>query len=108
LKATDILFVEYVDSKEENDELSVDFKENLLKHINTIHACAQFTLTVAKYKSQFEKKGRGSLKIRVNIKDINDILTFSSNFYLVCSNSIKSSLLRLNQAKRVGVQTLLS
>jgi len=128
LKATDIPFVKYVDIKEENNELSLDFKENLLNHINTIHASAQFTLAetksglylqslfpelvgkvvpllrdaqikykkpaeekiiatasvdeeaVAKFKSQFEKKGRGSLEIRVNIKDINDIITSQATF----------------------------
>jgi acyl-coenzyme A thioesterase PaaI-like protein len=128
LKATDIPFVKYVDIKEENNELSLDFKENLLNHINTIHASAQFTLAetksglylqslfpelvgkvvpllrdaqikykkpaeekiiatasvdeeaVVKFKSQFEKKGRGSLEIRVNIKDINDIITSQATF----------------------------
>ena len=35
---------------------------------------------VEKFKSQFEKKGRGSLQIEVKIKDINDVLTCQATF----------------------------
>jgi acyl-coenzyme A thioesterase PaaI-like protein len=44
LKATDIPFVKHVGIEEKNNELSLNFKENILNHINTIHASAQFTL----------------------------------------------------------------
>jgi acyl-coenzyme A thioesterase PaaI-like protein len=44
LKATDIPFIKYIGIKEENNELSLDFSQNVLNHIKTIHASAQFTL----------------------------------------------------------------
>ena len=106
----------------------MDFKDNVLNHIKTIHASAQFTLAetqsgihlqslfpelegkvipvlrdaqikykkpavekiiafssaneeaVEKFKTQFEKKGRGSLQIDVEVKDINDVLTCQAGF----------------------------
>ena len=106
----------------------MDFKENVLNHIKTIHASAQFTLAetqsgihlqklfpelegkvlpvlrdaqikykkpaqekiiaiastdgeaVEKFKQQFERKGRGSLQIEVEVKDINDVLTSQGTF----------------------------
>ena len=128
IKATDIPFVNHIGIKDENNELSLDFKENLLNHIKTIHASAQFTLAetqsglhlqklfpeiegkvipvlrdaqikykkpaqekiiafsssdeeaIEKFKAQFEKKGRGSLQINVEVKDINDVLTSQATF----------------------------
>jgi len=130
LKATDIPFVKHIGIKEEEKEnsLSLDFKNDVLNHIQTIHASAQFTLAetqsgiylqslfpelegrvipvlrdaqikykkpaqekiiafasadeeaVLRFKSQFDKKGRGSLQIEVKIKDINDILTCQATF----------------------------
>ncbi len=44
LKATDIPFVKHIGIEEQNDELSLDFKNDVLNHIKTIHASAQFTL----------------------------------------------------------------
>jgi len=128
LKATDIPFVNHIGIKDENNKLSLDFNENILNHIKTIHASAQFTLAetqsglhlqklfpelegkviavlrdaqikykkpaqekiiafsssdeeaIEKFKTQFEKKGRGSLQIHVEVKDINDVLTSQATF----------------------------
>jgi len=128
LKATDIPFVKHIGIEEQNNEVTLDFNENILNHIKTIHASAQFTLAetqsglhlqklfpelegkvipvlrdaqikykkpaqekilaiassdeeaVEKFKSQFEKKGRGSLQINVEVKDINDVLTCQATF----------------------------
>jgi acyl-coenzyme A thioesterase PaaI-like protein len=44
LKATDIPFVRHIGIEEKNSELSLNFNENILNHIKTIHASAQFTL----------------------------------------------------------------
>ncbi|PHS55882.1 MAG: thioesterase [Sulfurimonas sp.] len=44
MKATDIPFVSHIGIKEKNNELSLDFNDNVLNHIKTIHASAQFTL----------------------------------------------------------------
>ena len=35
---------------------------------------------VEKFKLQFDKKGRGSLQIDVEVKDINDVLTSQATF----------------------------
>ncbi len=107
MKATDIPFVKHIGIEEENNGLSLNFKNDVMNHIKTIHASAQFTLAetqsgihlqslfpelegkvipvlrdaqikykkpaqekiiayastdeeaVEKFKSQFEKKGRG-------------------------------------------------
>lgn len=128
MKATDIPFVKHIGIEEENNELSLKFKEDVLNHIETIHASAQFTLAetqsglhlqslfpklegkvipvlrdaqikykkpaqekiiafssadeeaIKKFKTQFEKKGRGSLQIDVEIKDIHDVLTAQAKF----------------------------
>ncbi|WP_458699861.1 PaaI family thioesterase [Sulfurospirillum sp. 1307] len=128
IKATDIPFVSHIGIKDENNELSLDFKEDVLNHIKTIHASAQFTLAetqsglhlqklfpelegkvipvlrdaqikykkpaqekiiafsssdeeaIEKFKAQFEKKGRGSLQINIEVKDINDVLTSQATF----------------------------
>ncbi len=128
MKATDIPFVKHIGIEEENNELSLEFKEDILNHIKTIHASAQFTLAetqsglhlqslfpelegkvvpvlrdaqikykkpaqekiiafssadeeaIEKFKTQFEKKGRGSLQINVEIKDVNDVLTCQATF----------------------------
>jgi acyl-coenzyme A thioesterase PaaI-like protein len=106
----------------------LDFNKNVLNHIKTIHASAQFTLAetqsglhlqklfpelegkvipvlrdaqikykkpaqekiiafsssdeeaIEKFKTQFEKKGRGSLQINVEVKDVNDVLTSQATF----------------------------
>jgi acyl-coenzyme A thioesterase PaaI-like protein len=128
LKASDIPFVKHIGIQENENELSLDFSENVLNHIKTIHASAQFTLAetqsglylqslfpelegkvvpllreaqvkykkpalekimayatadeeeVEKFRASFEKKGRASLSIRVEVKDINDVLTSQANF----------------------------
>ena len=106
----------------------MEFKEDVLNHIKTIHASAQFTLAetqsglhlqslfpklegkvipvlrdaqikykkpalekilafasadedaVEKFRRLYEKKGRGSLQINVEIKDVNDVLTCQATF----------------------------
>ena len=123
-----IPFVSHIGIQENNNNLSLDFKDNILNHIKTIHAAAQFTLAetqsgihlqclfpelegkvlpvlrdaqikykkpaleriiaysssneddVEKFKSIFNKKGRGSIQINVEIKDINDVLTSQAIF----------------------------
>lgn len=128
LKATDIPFVNTVGIQEERDKLFLDFKDDILNHIKTIHASAQFTLAetesgiylqtlfpelkgkvlpvlrdaqikykktatqkiiaysssdkevVEKFKNQFDKKGRGTIKVDVEIRDINDIVTSYATF----------------------------
>jgi len=128
LKASDIPFVKHIGIQDNDDELSLDFNENVLNHINTIHASAQFTLAetqsglhlqslfpelegkvvpllrgaevkykkpalakimayadteeeeVEKFRASFEKKGRASLRVRVEVKDINDVLTSQATF----------------------------
>jgi acyl-coenzyme A thioesterase PaaI-like protein len=128
MKATDIPFAKHTGINERGDELSLDFKSDVLNHIETIHASAQFTLAetqsgmhlqrlfselegkvvavlrdaqvkykkpaqakiiayasadkeaIEKFKSQFDKKGRGSLVVEVQIKDINDVLTCQATF----------------------------
>jgi hypothetical protein len=42
LKATDIPFVKHIGIEEKNNELSLDFKNDVLNHIKTIHASAIF------------------------------------------------------------------
>ena len=44
MKVTDIVFVKLVGIEQESDELSLEFKEDVQNHLNTIHASAQFTL----------------------------------------------------------------
>ena len=44
MNATDIPFVKHIGIKSENSELSLAYDDNVLNHINTIHASAQFTL----------------------------------------------------------------
>jgi len=44
MKIMEIPFVELVGVKQENNTLSLEYKENLLNHLNTLHAGAQFTL----------------------------------------------------------------
>lgn len=128
MKATEIPFVKHIEMEEQNNKVALAFSENILNHIKTIHAGAQFTLAetqsglhlqklfpelegkvipvlrdaqikykkaaqekilafassdeeaVEKFKSQFEKKGRASLQINVEIKDINDLLTCQAAF----------------------------
>ena len=128
MNATDIPFVKHIGIENENNMLSLSFSDNILNHINTIHASAQFTLAetqsgiqlqklfpelegkvvpvlrdaqikykkpaqekivafssvedeaVEKFRSQFERKGRGSLQITVEIKDVNGVLTCQGFF----------------------------
>ncbi len=128
MKASDIPFVNSVGIQEDSLSLSLDFKNDVLNHIKTIHASAQFTLAetksgiylqslfpeligkalpilrdaqiryrkpatqkiiayassdkeiVEKFKKQFDKKGRGIVKIDVEIRDINDIVTSDASF----------------------------
>ena len=44
MKATDIEFVKLVGIQESEEQVSLEYKKDVLNHINTIHASAQFTL----------------------------------------------------------------
>ena len=128
MNATDIPFVSHIGIKEQDNELSLDFKKDVLNHVKTIHASAQFTLAetqsglyllsffpelegkvipllreanikykkpalekilayasiendvLEKFKTTLDKKGRGSLSVKVQIKDINDVLCSEGEF----------------------------
>ena len=128
MKATEIPFVKLVGIKQEDNNLSLNINDNLLNHIKTIHASAQFTLAetrsgtflqelfpnlenqvipvlrdsqikfkkpaiekiiafaktsdenIAKFKEQFNKKGRATITVDVEIKDVNGVLTSLSTF----------------------------
>jgi len=128
LKVTDIPFVNHIGIEQNNDKLSLDFNDDVLNHIKTVHASTQFALAetqsgihlqnlfpelegkvlpvlrdaqikykkpamekiiafssaneeaVEKFKLRFGKKGRGSLQIDVEVKDINDVLTCQATF----------------------------
>ncbi|WP_415397550.1 YiiD C-terminal domain-containing protein [Sulfurimonas sp. CS5] len=123
MRVTDIAFVKLIGIEQEGDKLSLDFKNDVKNHIDTIHASAQFTLAetqsglhlqklfpelegrvvpilrdatvkykkpalkkivafadasdeqVERFKEQFLKKGRGSIEISVEVKDIDGVLT---------------------------------
>ncbi len=128
MNITDIPFVNQIGIKEQNNKLSLEFKNDILNHVKTIHAGAQFTLaetqsgihlqtlfpdfagkvlpllrdaqikykkpafckiyafssvdevTIEKFSKQFNKKGRGSIEVNVQIKDINDVITAEAKF----------------------------
>ena len=128
MKANDIPFAKHIGIQEDVNELSLDFTNNVLNHVKTIHASAQFTLAetqsglylqslfpelegkvipllrgaeikykkpalekilafsacseqaLEKFTAQFEKKGRASLEISVEVRDINGILTSEARF----------------------------
>jgi acyl-coenzyme A thioesterase PaaI-like protein len=44
LKSSNIPFVNLVGIEQDKEKLSLDFKDNILNHIETIHASAQFAL----------------------------------------------------------------
>ncbi|MDF1879907.1 YiiD C-terminal domain-containing protein [Sulfurimonas sp. MAG313] len=123
----DVPFASFIGINE-GKELSLDFKEQVQNHVQTIHASAQFTLAetksglyllelfpelsgkvipllreakikykkpalqkiiayasiedeaIEKFKMIFEKKGRGSISLKVQIKDINDVLCSEGEF----------------------------
>lgn len=125
MRATDIAFVKHVGIEEDNGEVSLECRDEVLNHLGTIHASAQFTLaetqsglhlqklfpelegkvvpvlrdssmkykkpalkrieafassseeSVQKFKEQFAKKGRGSIEINVEVKDV-DAVTLST------------------------------
>jgi len=124
----DVPFASFIGIKDNKDELSLDFKDELQNHVKTIHASAQFTLaetksglyllelfpelegkviplsreatikykkpatekilafasieeaSIEKFKTTFDKKGRGSISVKIQIKDINDILCSEGEF----------------------------
>ena len=124
----DVPFASFIGIKDNKDELSLDFKEQVQNHVKTIHASAQFTLaetksglylvelfpelegkvipllreanikykkpaeqkifayasieeaSIEKFKTTFDKKGRGSISVKVQIKDINDVLCSEGEF----------------------------
>lgn len=128
MNATQIPFVQLLGLNDDKNKLSLDLKDNVKNHINTIHAGAQFTLaetksglflqelfpelegkvlpilrdaqikykkpalekiiayasvkdeSIEKFKIQFEKKGRGSIVIDVELKDINNVCTAQAVF----------------------------
>ena len=128
MKATDIEFVKLVGIKQSQNSVSLAYKKDVLNHIESIHASAQFTLAetqsglhlqetfpelvgtvvpmlreshikykkpalnsimafaecsdenIAKFREQFDKKGRATLSVNVEIKDSEGVLTASSEF----------------------------
>ena len=128
MKATEIPFVRHIGIEEHGSNLSLACKDDVLNHIQTIHASAQFTLAetqsglhlqslfkelegkvipvlrdaqvkykkpaqekifayasaddeaVEKFRTQFERKGRGTLQISVEVKDVNGLLTSQATF----------------------------
>lgn len=128
MKATDIEFVKLVGVKQSEDELSLGFKKDVLNHIKSIHASAQFTLAetqsglhlqklfpelvshvvpmlreskikykkpalkkivafascsdenIKKFQEQFAKKGRATLAVNVELRDIDGVITAVSEF----------------------------
>ena len=128
MNVTEIPLVKHLGIEEKEGELSLDFKPDVLNHIETIHAAAQYALaetqsglqllelfpelegkvipilrdaqikykkpaqtkiialascdaeSVEKFKAQFENKGRGTLQIDAQIKDINDAITSQASF----------------------------
>jgi len=44
MKATDIAFVKLVGIKQDEKDVSLEYKDDVLNHIESIHASAQFTL----------------------------------------------------------------
>jgi len=128
MQATEIPFVKLVGIENENSTLSLDFKNDIKNHMETIHASAQFTLaetqsgihlqelfpelegkaipilrdaqikykkpaqhkisayancaneSIDKFKEQFDKKGRGSIQVSVEIRDVNDVVTSQGVF----------------------------
>jgi len=44
MEVTQIAFVKFLGIKSEKENLSLEYKENILNHVQTIHASAQFSL----------------------------------------------------------------
>ena len=128
MDVTEIPLVKHLGIEEHEGELSLAFKKDILNHVETIHAAAQYALaetqsglhllelfpeledkvipilrdaqikykkpaqakivalascdaeSVEKFKTQFENKGRGTLQIDAQIKDINDVITCQASF----------------------------
>ena len=127
MKVIDVPFANFIGIKEE-ENLSLDFKDEVKNHVKTIHASAQFTLAetksglylvelfpdlsgkvvpllrdakikykkpalekiiafaniedeeIEKFKAIFDKKGRGSISVKVQVKDINNVLCSEGEF----------------------------
>ena len=128
MKVKDIPFADFINIQEEEQHLCLDQQEQLLNHLQTIHAGAQYTLAETqsgiylqelfphladkvipvlrdaqiKYKKpaqgkvfatasssqeiqekfleQFERKGRASIEVSVEIRDINDVVNAQASF----------------------------
>ena len=128
MKATDIEFVKLVGIEQSEDSVSLAFKKNVLNHIESIHASAQFTLAetqsglhlqklfpqlvgkvvpmlreskikykkpalksivafakcsdedIEKFQIQFEKKGRATLVMGVEVQDSEGLICAISEF----------------------------
>jgi len=128
MRVTDIEFVKLVGIKESENRLLLEYKNDVLNHVKSIHASAQFALAetqsglhlqklfpelvgkaipllrdskikykkpalkelvatstcraedIAKFKEQFEKKGRASLSLHVEVKDSDGVVTAVAEF----------------------------
>jgi acyl-coenzyme A thioesterase PaaI-like protein len=128
MRATDIEFVKLVGIEQSEDSVSLAFKKNVLNHIESIHASAQFTLAetqsglhlqklfpelvgkvipmlreskikykkpalksivafakcsdedIEKFQTQFDKKGRATLSVSVEVKDSDGVVTAVAEF----------------------------
>ena len=128
MRAKDIPFIRHIGIEEKNQDLSLNFNEEVQNHVQTIHASAQFALAetksglhllslfpeleekvipllrdaqikykkpavekitayasiedeaIEKFNMQLDKKGRGTLCVKVQIKDINDLLCSEGEF----------------------------
>jgi len=128
MNITDIPFVNHLKIEKESNNLVLNFKDENLNHIKTIHAGAQFTLAetqsglylqqlfpklegkvmpilrdanikykkpatekiiafsfvsdeaIEKFNMQFNKKGRATITVDVELKDINSIVTAQASF----------------------------
>ena len=59
-------------------DAQIKYKKPAVEKIIAFSAVNEEAIT--KFRSQFEKKGRGSIQIEVQIKDINDVLTCQATF----------------------------
>jgi acyl-coenzyme A thioesterase PaaI-like protein len=128
MRVTDIEFVKLVGIKESENRLSLEYKNDVLNHLKSIHASAQFTLAetqsglylqklfpelvgkvipllrdskikykkpalkmisalvkcsdedVARFKEQFDRKGRSTLSLHVEVKDSDEVVTAVAEF----------------------------
>ena len=128
MRVTEIAFVELIGIKQDGNELSLEYKDDILNHVKTIHASAQFTLAetqsglylqnlfpelegkvvpllrgstmkykkpalkkivayasasdenIRKFKEQLFKKGRASIEVDIDVKEIDGTCTAQATF----------------------------